>query len=239
MTILSSLDYLTDIKNMKTNEEISDSFKQRMHDLGVTQFTYRLSYLPDDVPSKFLCTTYRQDWAEYYFQNRLNDVDPVVRRLKQQNLPFVWGDHWDQKISKDDNGFFIQAGDFGYRNGVAIPLHQTSSMASALTLIPDVHRSDFVSWNNSYFPHYHSLAILFNEALLTRFSDKALVNLTDREKECLLWTANGKTNWEIGQLLSLSASTVKFHLANACRKLSVHSKHQAVLKAVEMGLIEP
>lgn len=239
MMVRDGLDYLAELRGLTSKEDLLDSFERRLADLGVTQFTYRLSYLPDDVPSKFLWTTFKKDWAEHYFENSMNSTDPVVSRLKVDRLPFLWGDHWGRGLSTEDKQFFDQAGEFGFRDGIAFPLFKNSSETSALTLIPDVQRKDFYPWYLANFSSLHSFSVLFNEALLAEFTEKATIILTEREKECLLWTAKGKTGWEIGELLSLSSSTVKFHLANSRRKLAVHSKHQAVLKAIDHGLIEP
>lgn len=63
------------------------------------------------------------------------------------------------------------------------------------------------------------------------------VSLTDREKECLLLTARGKTAWEISKILGRSRGTVNFHLQNAMRKLDSVNKTQAAAKAIETRLI--
>lgn len=65
------------------------------------------------------------------------------------------------------------------------------------------------------------------------------VPLTPREREVLLWTARGKSNWEIGQILHISDSAVNFHITNAMRKLEATSRVLAVLKAIRHGLIIP
>jgi DNA-binding CsgD family transcriptional regulator len=62
-------------------------------------------------------------------------------------------------------------------------------------------------------------------------------SLTPREMECLKWTMEGKSAYVTGQILSISASAVNFHLQNAMRKLDVASKHQAVLKCVNLGIL--
>lgn len=61
--------------------------------------------------------------------------------------------------------------------------------------------------------------------------------LTPRELDVLRWTMDGKTAWEVGQLLSIAERTVVQHLQNAMKKLQCTSKHQAVLKALRLGLI--
>jgi DNA-binding CsgD family transcriptional regulator len=63
------------------------------------------------------------------------------------------------------------------------------------------------------------------------------VRLTPRELECLKWTMEGKTAWEVGGILGISERTAVLHLSNAMRKLDTHNKHQAVLKALRLGLI--
>ena len=63
------------------------------------------------------------------------------------------------------------------------------------------------------------------------------VSLTQRELECLTWTANGKTSWEIAVILGVSESTATFHLRNAGNKLKASNRAHAVAKAMHQGLI--
>ena len=43
--------------------------------------------------------------------------------------------------------------------------------------------------------------------------------LSDREREVLSWTAQGKTAGEIGSILSISARTIEWHIQKARRKI--------------------
>lgn len=61
--------------------------------------------------------------------------------------------------------------------------------------------------------------------------------LTGRELECLRWTALGKTDSEIGTILSISARTARFHIENAKRKLGVSTRIQAVAEALRLRAI--
>ena len=65
------------------------------------------------------------------------------------------------------------------------------------------------------------------------------VALNDREIECLTWSARGKTSPEIAQIVNISKRTVNFHIENACRKLNVATRTEAVVKATSGRLIEP
>ncbi|MFK8082152.1 MAG: substrate-binding domain-containing protein [Granulosicoccus sp.] len=64
------------------------------------------------------------------------------------------------------------------------------------------------------------------------------ISLTQRETECLTWTARGKTSWEISVILGFSESTATFHLRNAGAKLKASNRANAVAIAIHLGLIE-
>jgi DNA-binding CsgD family transcriptional regulator len=61
--------------------------------------------------------------------------------------------------------------------------------------------------------------------------------LTDREVEVVRLVAKGKTNREIGTLLSISEHTVARHLSNVFAKLGVASRAAATACAYERGLV--
>ncbi len=60
---------------------------------------------------------------------------------------------------------------------------------------------------------------------------------TPREIEVLEWVAKGKTDWQTAQILFISRKTVNYHVERAKRKLQVPTRVQAVLAAVDMGLM--
>ncbi len=61
--------------------------------------------------------------------------------------------------------------------------------------------------------------------------------LTDREKQILVYLANGVSNKEMARRIFVSENTVKFHLKNIYSKLAVGSRLQAINAARQMGLI--
>jgi DNA-binding CsgD family transcriptional regulator len=68
-------------------------------------------------------------------------------------------------------------------------------------------------------------------------ADPALPSLTPRELESLRWTMEGKTAWEVGNVLGITERTAALHVNNATHKLGCINKHQAVLKALRLGLL--
>ena len=59
--------------------------------------------------------------------------------------------------------------------------------------------------------------------------------LSPRETEILWWVSKGKTNYEIGMILDISAFTVKNHISNILCKLQVTNRAQALEKALSLG----
>lgn len=65
-----------------------------------------------------------------------------------------------------------------------------------------------------------------------------LKELSDREVEVLQLVADGKSNKEVAQVLTISEKTVKAHLRSIFRKLEVGDRAQAVATAMRKGLVE-
>jgi DNA-binding CsgD family transcriptional regulator len=72
---------------------------------------------------------------------------------------------------------------------------------------------------------------------ISRTSQKPGEGLTEREIDCLNWTAAGKTSAEISEILGLSEHTVNHYLNRATRKLDTVNRTQAVAKALRTGII--
>jgi DNA-binding NarL/FixJ family response regulator len=70
---------------------------------------------------------------------------------------------------------------------------------------------------------------------LTRSAD---YGLTQREREILTLVVRGKNNGEIAAALTISLSTVKFHVSSIFGKLGVTNRVEAARLAMESGLLE-
>lgn len=62
--------------------------------------------------------------------------------------------------------------------------------------------------------------------------------LSDREREVLGYIVKGFTYAEIAELTSISPHTVSTHIRKMYRKLSVHSRGEAVYEALQLGIVK-
>jgi DNA-binding NarL/FixJ family response regulator len=67
----------------------------------------------------------------------------------------------------------------------------------------------------------------------------ALGQLSDREREILVWMARGLSNRDLAAKLFVSETTVKTHVSNVLSKLGLSSRVQAVVVAYEAGVVRP
>lgn len=61
--------------------------------------------------------------------------------------------------------------------------------------------------------------------------------LSPRQLECLRLAAAGQTSSEIAVTLGLSSRTIDQYVSEACERLKVRNRVQAVAKAAELGLL--
>ena len=119
--------------------------------------------------------------------------------------------------------------------------HLITPAKNNILLVPDYTQSQpYVSHLlNSYLTTYHPQ--------IKRSTDKdhsqqnrqlATSILSQREVQCLSWTAQGKTSDEISTILGLSAHTVREYLKGAIKKMNAKNKTMAVAKAINSNLID-
>ncbi|MDC8771008.1 XrtB/PEP-CTERM-associated transcriptional regulator EpsA [Roseateles albus] len=62
--------------------------------------------------------------------------------------------------------------------------------------------------------------------------------ITERERQILSWLREGMSNQQVGEVLGISALTVKNHVQKILRKLNAANRAQAVARAMSMNLLD-
>jgi DNA-binding CsgD family transcriptional regulator len=165
--------------------------------------------------------------------------DPVMQYCKRQGLPIIW----DQGTyaSQGQGELWEEMARYGYQTGIAMALHLPEGRHFMLGVERDrplpsdrYELTRLVADLQLFAVHALDAAM---RVLVPAAPVVEVPPLTPRELEALRWTMDGKTAWEVGSILGISERTAVLHLNNAMRKLDCVNKHQAVLKALRMGLI--
>jgi DNA-binding CsgD family transcriptional regulator len=185
----------------------------------------------DNTPTAF---------AEPYVDAVTARRDPVLRHCKRQTVPIIW----DQETYVDSGAgdLWEQQAQFGYCTGIAMALHMPEGKHFLIGVDRDQPLPQDADELQRLVADLQLFAVHAQEAAMRLMmpADMQPENpgLTPRELEALRWTMAGKTAWEVGALLGISERTAVLHVNNAMHKLGCVNKHQAVLKALRLGLID-
>ena len=166
--------------------------------------------------------------------------DPVMQHCKRAAIPIVW----DQQtyVSQGAGDYWECQAQYGYMTGIAMALHLPGGRHFFMGVDRDKPLSKNTRDMTRIVADLQLFAVHAQDAAFRIFPKPTqnvgdLPNLTPRELEALRWTMEGKTAWEVGAIMSISERTAVLHLQNSMRKLSSINKHQAVLKALRLGLL--
>jgi DNA-binding CsgD family transcriptional regulator len=178
-----------------------------------------------------------QGYRQSYLENEWDKIDPIVHRIHQATRPFAWSDVCaGTNLTSRQKAFIDECCDLGVHSGFTVPMHGPGSDIDLISLsLRDQKRAD-----TARFPLLHAITVQYRSRLGELQGDPAAVlrPLTAKETECLSWCKEGKTNWEIGEILSISEKTVEFHLSNTIKKLGVSNRITAVVKAIQLDIVK-
>lgn len=214
-------------------------------DLGYKQT--RLAILPDpkaplEAEHAFQHSNYSPDWLNKYAAEKMHHIDPTFVHCISSSIPQIWSPAIFS--SRKQKAMYEEACGHGVSSGVTLPIHGAKGELGIVCFASDTRPCRDFQRRVAY--HIPTLTcfrdFIFESSLqFIRHSSatKKYVHITTRELECLKWGAMGKSSWEIGCLLNCSEATVNFHFSNIRRKFNTHSRHQAVVRAINLGLISP
>jgi DNA-binding CsgD family transcriptional regulator len=230
----------TEVLDAKTKDELRSAvvrFAQEMgfgtvaahavvdHGIGKSEF-----YSVDNTPPAYY---------DVYDATALGPGDPVMQHLKRHSVPIIWDQSTYINFGAIDR--WEHQAPFGYATGIAMALHLPEGKHFLLGVDRDQPLTSNVGELQRVVADLQLFAVHAQDAalriLLPAATQPDRPALTPREIEALSWTMEGKTAWEVGQILGISERTAVLHVNNAMHKLGCVNKHQAVLKALRLGLI--
>jgi LuxR family transcriptional activator of conjugal transfer of Ti plasmids len=230
--------FIDRLSSARDTETLHASMAEAAAALNLSCFAY-LSMPPAPDASPQLISNYPSAWTEHYLQNHYERFDPVILQALGRPEPFEWGlGIGSTTQSKLQRELFEEAAKFGVRSGFTIPIHDYRGPIAAVTFAADERHPQFERCIVEHGRVLQLMAMYFHAHARRKIAPDRVVDgvpLSPREFECLKWTAQGKSAWEIGRILGISRRTAAFHLDNAKAKLGVHSICQAVARLIASG----
>jgi LuxR family transcriptional regulator, activator of conjugal transfer of Ti plasmids len=216
-------------------DALRDALAEAVAALDLSCFAYLSVPRPSGAAPQ-LISTYPSAWTTHYLQNHYERFDPVILQALGRPEPFEWGLAVGPTTpSASQRELFEEAARFGIRSGFTIPIHDSHGPIAAVTFAADERQPQFERCIREHGRVLQLMSMYFHaHARCKLVPDRVVdgVSLSPREFECLDWTSQGKSAWEIGRILGISRRTAAFHLDNAKAKLGVHSNYQAVARLV-------
>lgn len=188
-------------------------------------------------------TCYPDEWVNRYLANQYYTSDPVLAHCLAYVAPIDWSCVASaRRLSSESKRVMDEARDHGLRSGISFSIRGSHGELGMLSITcRDEYSADVSARIRNVMPMAQLLLCqLFEnlaDSLYTPGAQAVETPLSGRERECLRWIAEGKTAWEIGNILGIAERTVVFHTNNAVKKLDAANRTHAVARALHLSLI--
>jgi LuxR family transcriptional regulator, quorum-sensing system regulator CciR len=229
--------FVRDVRELKTQEALAGALADVSRDLGFRYFALTHHVDVRRSSAAIRIHNYPDGWAEWFEDQALGATDPVHRASNLTSVGFTWSKLPEMiALTDKDRRVLELARREGIGEGFTVPAHVPG----------EAHGScSFACVTGERFAHEH-LALLqlvgafaFEAARRMRRSDfsNGPVQLTDRQRECVMWAARGKSDWEISRVLGVSEATVGEHLRHAYERYGVGKRGLVAVHALFDGTI--
>jgi LuxR family quorum sensing-dependent transcriptional regulator len=179
-------------------------------------------------------------WQERYAEARHCEADPVFLHATKGRGASTWGECRERAVhggaSRRALRVFQEAEEFDLFDGFIMPTLGSGRTVAGVSFggkNPDLSPSGLLG-----------LQLVGTYAFegLRRLAEgfpRVPPRLTKRELEVLRWSAEGKTAWEVGEILTIGVRTVRTHHAGIKSKYGVSTIIQAAVRATLDGTVCP
>lgn len=236
----SAFDLLDDFDHLTTREDVTDRLAATFASFGFS--TFLIAGVPEPpyrLEPHIILNGWPAEFAEHYTRENYYQDDPIAAWCRRTTDPFEWSEaRYDVSTLPRAAELMKMAADFGMRQGFCVPIRRGNGFQACVTMAgeqPDLTpRAKRAVHLISLYAHKKAVSVLG-----THQGQPSVQHLlTQREREVLLWSAQGKSSWEISVILGVSERTVNWFIANASRKLDAVNRTQAVVNAIRSGEIE-
>lgn len=190
-------------------------------------------------PSAIRLHNYPNAWVDYFDDNRLAVSDPVHRASHITSVGFSWAQLPRMiAMTPGDHSILALARKRGLGEGFTVPANVPGEARGSCS---------FASAAGRPLPH----AVLPLAQLAGAFAFEGARRMwrvrelgpephpvvTDRQRDCLIWAARGKSDWETSRILGLSEQTVERHIKQARERYGLDKRTSLLIRILFDGTI--
>lgn len=191
-------------------------------------------------PGAIRLHNYPAQWADYYDANALGVSDPVHRASHVTSAGFRWS-HMAAMIhlTRSDHRLLELGGMQGIGDGFTVPANVPGETLGSVSFANRAGQPI----DEPMLPLAQLAGTFAFEAARRLWSIRKFQHeeeapvVTDRQRDCILWAARGKGDWEISRILGVSEETVARHIKQACARYGVSKRTSLVIRALFDGTV--
>lgn len=183
---------------------------------------------------------YPDEWKAHYVEHGYQLIDPTLLAASRSVGVVDWNRLRDfdsfQKVFRDAAEFGIPT------TGLTIPVRGPFGDKGMFSVVSSRPDEEWHRLRNEILVAIQTEATLLHDRVMREGRSMKIMlqpTLSVREREILQWIAAGKSQFDVGVILSISTRTVEVHLRSAREKLGALTTPQAVARAIGMRLIYP
>ncbi len=203
----------------------------------------RIIYIDLELGEVDILTSFPQYWLDHYIDQNYQDIDPFFMVCCKNFTSMGTGIEYLKKydfLDEVEKKLIKEASEAGMQSGFSIVFNPLTDIgAGGWNIGSSLSLLEVQKIKAENFETLHLASFYAREAIKSiRKKSKILPNLSNREKECLLWLTTGLRTKEIAYRLNLKPVSVELYINNAKKKMGANTREQAIAKAITQNLIQ-
>lgn len=232
--------FVKDVNAVGSQAELKSVLAEITTELGFTHFalSHHVDLRSSSEPA-IRIHNYPDEWERYYDRQHLGRTDPVHRACQMTALGFAWSQLPRMiPLTRRDYRVLEAAAKQGLGAGFTVPAHVPGEVNGSCSFAtargrPLQAESLATAQLVGAFAFEAARRLLKREH--QKLNDPA--RFSDRERDCLIWVARGKSDSEIATILGISPETVHQYVKHARANYDAVSRSQLVAHALFSGTI--
>lgn len=229
--------FVRDVRALECESKLADAVGDIARELGFRYFALTHHVDVRRSSSAVRIHNYPDGWAEWFDGQALGASDPVHRASNVTSVGFAWSSLPEMiAMTPDDRKVLDLARREGIGEGFTVPAHVPGEAHGSCSFAC----APGEIFSAEHLPLLQLVGAFAFEAARRMRSARAgpaPARLTDRQRECVVWAARGKSDWEIGRILGISQETVIEHLRHARERYGVGKRTLVAVHALFDGTI--